>query len=120
MEYNMLQLAYLGDAVYEVYVREYLLKSYTKLNELQAQSMQFVPAKRQNYLLNKLIEDEVLSSDELSIVRRGRNAKTHSKPRNCDVLTYKHATAFEALIGYLYVNDKERLEFLMDLILKIS
>jgi len=120
MEYNMLQLAYLGDAIYEVYVREYLLSSYTKLNDLQEASMKYVPAKRQDYILKRLMDDGILSEEEIAIVKKGRNAKTHSKPRHCDVLTYKHATAFEALIGYLYLYQKERLNYLMEIVFKIS
>lgn len=119
MEYSMLSLAYLGDAVYEVYVRKYLLEKYSKVNDLAVASMEYVPAKRQDYILGCLIDRNFLTESELDVVRRGRNCKVNSKPRNCDILTYKHATAFEALIGYLYMNDKNRLDSLMEEIFKI-
>ena len=108
--YSPLQLAYIGDSVYETLVRNYLInKTNDKVNELQTKSLKFVTAKRQSHILNELIKENKLSEKELEIVKKGRNAKVNSKPKNCDILTYKHATAFETLIGHLYYNDKERL-----------
>lgn len=117
-EYNTLALAYLGDAVFELYVRNYLLeKNIVKVNELQKEAINFVSAKNQVKILERI--QEHLNDVELDYVKRGRNAKSHKAPKNTDILTYKHATGFEALIGYLYLNDKNRLEELMERILEV-
>lgn len=105
MNYNVLVYAFIGDAYYELLVRDYLIeKKICKLKELKEESLQYVTATRQAYFLT-LIED-ILSDEEKDIVKRGRNAKINSRSKSCDVLTYKHATAFECLIGYLYKNNK--------------
>ena len=64
-----------------------------------------------------LIDNNVLSEEELNIVTRARNQKCNHKPKNTDIITYKYATGFEALIGYLYINDKDRLDSIMNLII---
>ena len=117
---NVLVLAYLGDAIYEVYVRDYLInKNISKVNELQEESLKYVSAKAQAMILDRLIEGSILNEEELDIVKKGRNYKSSRHPKNCDILTYKHATAFETLIGYLYKEgNKERLEQIMEIILK--
>ena len=108
---NMYQLSFLGDAVFELMVREYAIsKNKVKLNDLQQFTLGFVTAKRQAFFLEKLEENSYLSEEETDIVRRGRNIKTHKSPKNCDMITYKRSTAFEVLIGYLYINDKNRLK----------
>ena len=66
--------------------------------------------------LKFIIDDNKLSDLELDVVKTGRNHKTNSHPKNTDIITYKYATGFEALIGYLYLNNKERLEELMNII----
>ncbi len=107
---NALELAYIGDAVYEVSIREYLLKKgIRKVNNLQKEAKKFVSAKGQCEILNKLSEN-FLTEEELEIVKHARNYKSVSKPKNTDIITYKYATGFEALIGYLYIsNNIERL-----------
>ena len=101
-EINSLVLAYLGDTIYEDYVREFLIRSgIGNVNDLQKESIKYVSAKAQAEILKKLINDNILTDEELDIVRRARNHKTTSHPKNCDIVTYKHATGFEALIGYL-------------------
>lgn len=103
MKYNLLQYAYIGDAIYEVLVRDYLLKSnIVKTKDLREKSLDFVSAKSQASFLYYLEDNNLLDDVELDIVRKGRNAKVHSKPKNCDILTYKYATAFEFLMGFLY------------------
>lgn len=116
---NALELAYIGDAVYEVYIREYLLKKgIRKVNNLQKEAKKFVSAKGQVEILNKLSED-FLTDEELEIVKHARNYKSVSKPKNTDIITYKYATGFEALIGYLYMsNNLERLKRIIDKILE--
>lgn len=117
-EINALVLAYLGDAIYEIYIRKYLIqKGINKVNDLQKFAVNYVSAKSQASFLNYLIKNEILNEKELSIVKRARNAKVGSHPKRIDILTYKHATALEALIGYLYIlNEEDRIKFIMDLI----
>ena len=119
MEYNLLQYAYIGDAIYEVLVRDYLLsKNIVKTKELREKSLLFVSAIKQAYFL-VVLSNGFLNDDELDIVRKGRNAKVHSKPKNCDILTYKYATSFEVLIGFLYKNNNyDRIKEIFDEIVK--
>ncbi|WP_136609092.1 Mini-ribonuclease 3 [Paenibacillus dokdonensis] len=94
-------LAYIGDAIYEVAVRQYLIsKPNLKPNQLHRQATGMVSAKAQSRIVTAL--DPVLTDVEKDVVRQGRNAKSGSIPKNADVLEYRHATAFESLIGYLY------------------
>jgi len=107
---NPLVLAYIGDAVYELYVRIHISKKGAmKPNALHKESIKFVCAKAQANTLAKI--EENLNEEELNIVRRGRNAQSNTIPKNASVADYKKATAFEALIGYLFLkNDINRLE----------
>lgn len=109
---NIITLAYLGDAVYEVYIREYLIKkNIAKVDDLQREAIKYVSAKSQCKILNHLLENNILTEEEIDIVKRGRNYKRTTHPKNTDIITYKLSTGFEALIGYLYfTNQKERLE----------
>ena len=117
---SLYQLSFLGDAVFELMVREYIIsKNVVKLNDLQKFTLKFVTAKRQAYFADTLVKNELLSFDEVDILRRGRNIKTHKSPKNCDIVTYKYATAFEILIGYLYINDKKRLEEVFNFIINL-
>ena len=119
--YNLYQLSFLGDAVFELLVREYLInKGVLKLNELQEKTLLFAPAKMQAFFVKHLTENNYLTVKEKDLIRRGRNIKTHKSPKNCDIITYKHATAFEIWIGYLYVFDKKRLAEIFKLVVKIS
>lgn len=104
---NVITLAYLGDAVYEVYVREYLIKKgIAKVEELQKEAINLVSAKSQSKILDYLINNNILTDFEIEIVKRGRNYKRESHPKNTDIITYKMATGFETLIGYLYLENK--------------
>lgn len=116
---NPLVFAYLGDAIYELYIREYLIsKGINKVNELQQEAKKYVSATNQSRYLNMLVENSVLSESEFDIVKRARNTKVNSHPKSTDILTYKHATALEALIGYLYLNnDKDRVNEIVSYIL---
>lgn len=114
---NIITLAYMGDAVYEVYIRKALIeKNIALVDDLQKVAVNYVSAKSQSKILNFLIDNGVLTLEEMDIVKRGRNYKRASHPKNTDILTYKNSTGFEALIGYLYLNNKERLEELMNII----
>ncbi len=116
---NGLTLAYLGDAVYELHIREYLInKGYTKVNTLNKRCIEFTSGKNQADFIYKLINDKILTDDEYEIYKRGRNSHVGSVRKNIDIETYLSATGFEALIGYLYIYDKERLDYIIDLIIK--
>ena len=74
---------------------------------MQIKAVDYVSAKSQAKFLQLLIDREFFTEDELSIIRRARNYKSNSHPRNCDIVTYKHATALEAVIGYLDLSQKK-------------
>lgn len=104
---NVITLAYMGDAVYEVYIREYLIKrGIAKVEDLQKEAIKYVSAKSQARILKYLLDIGYLSNEEIDVVKRGRNYKRGSHPKNTDIITYKNSTGFEALIGYLYLSDK--------------
>lgn len=119
LEINVLVLAYLGDTIYEDYIRKYLINmGISNVNDLQKEAVKYVSAKSQAKFLTELVEKDFLSQDELSVIRRARNHKGSSHPKNCDIITYKHATALEALIGYLELSDKKsRIDEIMNVIL---
>jgi ribonuclease III family protein len=112
---NSLALAYMGDAVYETYVRRHLLQSgKVKPNQLHRAGTAYVSAKAQCKVLFRMMDENLLSEEELAVVMRGRNAKSGTVPKNTDVQTYHYSTAFEALMGFLYLTEKiERLEELI-------
>ncbi|MBQ8892888.1 MAG: ribonuclease III [Clostridia bacterium] len=109
-QYSPLALAYLGDGVYELFVRAYVLsQGNCQSQKLHAKAQKFVNCAAQEHFL-EILQPE-LAEDELEVVRRGRNAKTHSKPRSADYGTYHAATGFEALWGYLHLaGENERLQ----------
>ena len=111
-EINIISLAYLGDAVYELKVRNYLINiGISKVNKLQKEAMNFVTAKSQCKFVNYFIDNNILNDNELDYVKRGRNASVYSHPKNTDIVTYKWATGFESLFGYLYLeHNYERIE----------
>ena len=117
-QYSPLALAYLGDGVYELFVRAYVLEQGNCQNhKLHEKSKDFVSCAAQERFLNLLLPE--LTEAEQEVVRRGRNAKSHSKPRNADYGTYHAATGFEALWGYLYLaGEQERLQQLFDRIVE--
>ena len=107
-----LELAYLGDTVYDLYVRSRLVQRGGRMKQLHRQAVSVVCAHAQSEAL-RAIEDQ-LTEEEQDVVRRARNCKQHP-PRNADPAEYHRATALEALIGYLYVQGRsERLEALVN------
>lgn len=106
-------LAYIGDAIYEVAVRQFLIsRANLRPHHLHRTATGFVSAKAQSRILAYL--DPELTEEERDIVRQGRNAKSGSIPKNADVLEYRHATAFETLVGYLYyTGEQDRLRELI-------
>ena len=119
IEVNALVLAYLGDTIYENYVRHYLInKGIGNVNDLQTESINYVSAKNQAKFLEDMINNNFFSDEELSVIKRARNYKSNSHPKNTDIITYKHATALEAIIGYLDLkNNKSRIDEIMKYIL---
>ena len=113
---NVITLAYMGDAIYEVFIREKFIKlGIAKVEDLQKEVVSYVSAFGQANVLKKLMDNGVLSLDEIEIVKRGRNYKRSVHPRHTDLATYKQATGFEALIGYLYLSGKiDRLEKILN------
>lgn len=112
---NVIVLAYLGDAIYEVYIRKSLInKGINKVERLQEESVKYVSAKGQAKILDNLISTGILTKEESDIVKRGRNYKRSAHPKNTDIVTYKYATGFETLIGYLYLTNKDRLNEILN------
>lgn len=120
LEINVLVLAYLGDTIYENYIRRHLINSgIGNVNDLQKNATNYVSAVNQARFLTEMIDSDFLSSEELDVVKRARNYKTTSHPKSCDIITYKYATGLEALIGYLDLkNNKERIDEIMEFILE--
>ena len=118
LEINVLVLAYLGDTIYEYYIRKYLIeKNITNVNDLQKESIKYVSAKSQAGFLQKMLDESYLTEEEITIIKRARNHKGTSHPKNCDIVTYKHATALESLIGYLEIEkNRKRIEEIMNYI----
>lgn len=105
-------LAFIGDAVYEIYVRKHVLAEAgnghqsmaLKVDALHHGTVQFVNAEAQALAIKAMADD--LPEEEQAVVRRARNHKPHSVPKHADVMDYKWATAFEALVGYLYLTGE--------------
>lgn len=112
---NSLQLALIGDGVFEVFIRNYILTQNTALsaNKIHVKAIGYVKAKSQACIMHEI--ENLLNEEEEAVYKRGRNAKSPTVPKNAEIRDYRMATGFEALIGYLYlVGDKERLEFIFD------
>ncbi len=118
---NPLTLAYMGDAVLDQHVREYIvLKLRSKPNRLHQVSKQYVSAKSQAQTLETLIDEGWFTEEELDILKRGRNAKSYTKAKNTDIQTYRKSSAIEAVLGYLYLeHNEERLKKLLNKIIEI-
>ena len=112
--YNSIALAFLGDAVYERFIRERILRhGSVGADRMHREAVRYVKAAAQEQSLRALSDE--LTETEADVVRRARNHKITSKPKNADPVTYKMATAFEALLGYLYLNgQEERLQTVME------
>jgi len=119
LEINVLVLAYLGDTIYENYVRRYLINSgIGNVNDLQTASINYVSAKAQAKFLTEFVEKDFFNEEEICVIKRARNYKSSSHPKNCDIITYKHATGLEALIGYLELSGRrDRIDEIMKNIL---
>ena len=117
---NVIVLAYLGDTIYENYVRKYLISTgINNVKELQEKSINYVSALGQAKYVKELMEINFFYEDELSVIMRARNNSNNRHPKNCDIMSYKYATGLEALIGYLDIcGNKNRIEEIMNYILR--
>ena len=113
---NGIALAFEGDAVYSMYIRRHLIfQGLTKPNQLHREATKYVSAKAQAYLISLMLEEGILTEKEEDIYKRGRNANSHTKAKNTDIVTYRMSTGFEAVMGYLHMTEAiERLEELID------
>lgn len=111
-KYSALTLAYLGDAVYEIYVRSHLTEDGNhKVNDLHKMATKYVCARAQAEFYHRI--EDILTDDEKSAFKRGRNAKSHP-PKNADMIDYKIATGIETMLGHLYIEGKcDRISELM-------
>lgn len=116
---NVLVLAYLGDSIYEVKIRDYLVhKGITKVKDLQQEAISYVSAKSQCEFLTKMLDENFLTEEEVDIVKRARNHKVAHRPKSTDIITYKYATGLEALIGALYLEKKhDRIDEIMNYVI---
>ena len=118
---NPLQLALIGDGVYELFVRNSILSNNLELSahKIHVKAIGYVKAKSQSTIMHEI--EEFLTEDESYIYKRGRNAKSATVPKNADVRDYRMATGFEALVGYLYLTgNTERLEFIFNSAISIK
>lgn len=118
IQLNPLVLALAGDAVYEVFIRTYLIEKFRgmNVNKLHKKTVSYVKAKSQCEYMKQIIDE--LNEKEMAIFKRGRNSKSHT-PKNGDVIEYKWATGFEALIGYLYLSgETRRLDYILTKIIR--
>lgn len=118
---NPLVLAFIGDAVYELFIRTFLVENNKEFsaNKLHLKTIEYVKAHSQSEFMKKILDN--LNEEELTIYKRGRNAKSPSVPKNADVQEYRTATGLEALIGYLYLTEnRDRLQYIINTIIDMS
>ena len=120
LEFSSLALAYIGDAVYEVYVRSYLLEGGNiPVKNLHRLSIDYVCAGAQSNIVHKL--EPHLTEEEMAVYKRGRNAHSNTSAKNAGIVDYRHATGFEALIGYLFISKSyDRLNEIIRLSFEIA
>lgn len=113
-------LAYLGDAIYELKIREYILdRGYQDVNKLHKYAVKFTSGEAQAKIMEYFLANEILTEEEITYYKRGRNSHHSKNRRSISVVSYKMATGFEAMIGYLYLSKKEeRLDEILQLIVK--
>ena len=104
---NALALAYMGDAVLEIAIREHLLRAgRVKPNILHLEATHYVSAKAQSMVIHQMIDEDYFTEEEMAVLKRGRNAKSGSIPKNTDVQTYNYSSVFEAVLGFLYLTGQ--------------
>ena len=108
--------------LFQAYIRKHLIqKGIVKVEQLQKEAVNYVSAKNQAYFLKNMIDNNVFTENEMQIIIRARNHKGNRHPKNTDIITYKHSTGLEAIIGYLYLNNNiERINYIMNYILEVK
>lgn len=117
---NPISIAYIGDCIYELYIRNYVMKKFGNINsnKLHFEVIKYVNAKSQKEAYFKI--KELLLEEEKLYFRRGRNSKIKTIPKNATISDYRVATGFETIIGYLYITRNfSRLDFILNNILDI-
>ena len=111
-----LSLAYVGDSIYDFFVRDYLIRVFSgSLNKINGKKKELVCAKAQSSVMAFFLDKKILTEEEFSVYRRARNHKSQSHSKNSAIQDYRRATGFEAVLGFLhYRGEKERLQFLME------
>lgn len=117
---NGLTLAYIGDAIYEVYIRNYVISlGYTKVNTIHKMVIKYTSGNAQASFIHYFLDNKILNEEEISIFKRGRNSHIKSNRKNINIQDYLDSTGFEALFGYLYLsNNIKRLEELINIIIE--
>ena len=120
--YPALTLAYIGDCIYDLVIRTIVIhRSHKQVNDLHKKTIRYVKAETQALMVQGLIENDMLTEEEHSVYKRGRNTKSHTVSKNASVAAYRKATGFEAVLGYLYVTRQmERILELTKLGLKYA
>lgn len=120
MNHSSLVLAFIGDSVFELKIREYFINTkLVKVNDLQKASSKYASAKGHSEIMKYLLENNILNKEELTIYKRGRNAKVNTRRKNFNSKNYHASTGFEALIGHLYLNEQHsRIDEIIQLILE--
>ena len=115
IQYSPLVLAYMGDAYYELFIRNMLVdQANEQVEKLHKKTISYVKASAQAAIIDHYIDAEMLTEEEMTVFKRGRNTKSHTIPKNAVPSEYRKATGFEALIGFLYLKgDTERSEELI-------
>lgn len=115
---NGLSLAYIGDAYYELLIRNhFVLKGLTKVNDLHKNVIKYTSGLAQSKFIHYFLENNILNEEEINIFKRGRNSHVHTSRKNLELKDYLDATGFEALFGYLYLNNSfDRINELMNII----
>ena len=119
---QVLYLAYVGDAIFGLWTRDYLVRKYIdklKMEEIHNMNSELVCAKSQANIVERLIDDGYLSESETDFYRHARNAHSNSKSKNSSIIEYRKATGFEALLGLLLYKDEKRLIEILDIVAKI-
>ncbi|MBP3201889.1 MAG: RNAase [Lachnospiraceae bacterium] len=118
---QVLKLAFLGDTLFGIITRNYLISKYSnsiKINEMHNKNSELVCAKNQSMIADKLV-DELLTDDEIDFFKHARNAHSHSKSKNSSIVDYRKATGLEALLAFLFYKDENRLKVIMAKIIQI-
>ena len=105
--YNPLVLAFIGDAHYNLFVKRKLIDRFQQVNVLQKKVAELCSGRFQAKLVKYMIDNNLLTEQEITIFKQGRNHKSHGAPKNTDIITYKTATGFECVWGSWYLNEQQ-------------